>query len=309
MFRIRSTASSSTSQGRYAEVDITRKIVEFLYRWFPLSDQTRALVVKDLTCLVRDRGQALQLLLFVGISMAYLMLFKFASIGLSFDAIAAEQAWRAFLACMNFLFVGFILTAVMTRLVYPSVSLEGRAFWILLVAPIQLRNMIEAKYRCWLPFTISFAVMLLTTGSIALELPIESWLVSAVIGTLLALGCTGMATGLGALFASFEWESPNQVTAGLGTLVLFLCSLLMVVTLFVPVSLATALAASSEVRLALASYASRLPIFDGAASLVYNIAPGATLLICMAVSALITVGISWWARSSGSRALARQTFE
>ena len=47
-------------------------------------------------------------------------------------------------------------------------------------------------------------------------------------GCLLALGCTGLAVGLGALFATFEWESPNKLSTGFGTLVLLLSSLILV---------------------------------------------------------------------------------
>ncbi len=216
-------------------IDFVRGSIEFLYTKLPLEDQLRAIIIKDLTSLARDRAQALHMLMYLGIASVYLVLVKFSSAALSLAPVAME-AWWAFLASVNLLFTGFIITAMMTRLVYPSISLEGRAFWILLVSPVDLQRVILAKYFCWLPVCIIMSITLVSAGVVAILPGIPLVLTSLFVGVCMSIGCTGLAIGIGAVFASFEWESPNQISAGFGTLFLLVASLILVVMTLVPAS-------------------------------------------------------------------------
>ena len=184
---------------------------------------------------MRDRAQSLQLLMYLGIALAYLIIIKFMSTALTLNPWGM-YSWWAFLVSINTLFAGFIITAVMTRLVYPSISLEGKAFWILMSAPLRLRKLIRAKFWCWLPISITVAITLLLSGVFVVYPKTLIILATIYIGVFLSIGCTGLAIGIGAMFASFEWESPNQIAAGFGTLVLLLASLSLVVFCFAPAS-------------------------------------------------------------------------
>lgn len=227
--------------------DIGRFIIEGLVRFYPVDQQTRAIILKDLSSMLRDRAQSLQLLIFVCISALYLVVFKFTSAALHLAPVAF-RIWQAFLASTNILFAGFILTAMMTRLVYPSVSLEGRALWILLVSPMELRSLIFAKYRCWLPVCMGFILVLLSAGALAIGIDFGTSVCIIVMGSAYAIGITGLAVGLGSIFASFEWEAPNQISSGLGTLVLLLSSLSLVCVLLVPSAAVIFLGSVPELR-------------------------------------------------------------
>lgn len=238
VLRVRSSASVHRLSSRpgstlNVRLDLLRKLFEFITR--PLEQQTRAVILKDLSSLVRDRAQALQLLLFLGVSALYITIYGFMSAAMSATFIT-QQLWSAFLSSLNILLVGFILTTVMTRLVYPSVSLEGKAFWILQVAPIQIQTLVRAKLLCWLPVTIFFAVTLTLSGAVAVGTGYEAYPMLILLAASLAVSCTGLAIGVGAVFASFDWDSPSQLSIGLGTLVLLLGNLSLVVIVSAPAS-------------------------------------------------------------------------
>jgi len=233
----RSKKGSNLRANSHAQqTDPIRRGLEYIYSRLPMDSQTRAVILKDLTSLVRDRAQSLQLLLYLGVAMIYLVITEFMSSALNMAPVA-RQAWLGFLACVNVIFAGFIVTAVMTRLVFPSISLEGKAFWIINSAPITFRKLLAAKFWCWFPLTCSVAVSLMLAGAAAIYPSIELLLVNAFIGLCISIGCTGLALGVGSIFASFEWESPNQISTGLGTLVLLLCSTALVLITCIPASI------------------------------------------------------------------------
>jgi len=234
LLRVRSSASAwhSTADQKGVQ-DVVRALLERFIRLMPVNLSTRAFVLKDMSSLLRDRSQAIQLVLFLGIAAFYVTAFKFMGAAIQFGG-TATQLWQAFLSSVNILLSGFILIAMMTRVVYPSISLEGRSYWILLVAPIKLEQLIWAKFICWLPLVLSISLTLLLSGVIAADLGPAAIISSILIGTCLSVGCTGIAIGLGAVFANFDWESPSQIVSGFGTLVLLGGCLTLIIVTLVP---------------------------------------------------------------------------
>lgn len=234
--RVRSIATSlhqlrttNSTKGR----DIARDLLESIYFSLPIEQQTRAMILKDLSSLLRDHGQAIHLLLYTGIASLYVINFRFLSAAWYIGDIA-QRVWMGVLGGINILFAGFMLTALMTRLVYPSVSLEGRAFWILQVSPISIPKLIRAKFWCWLPVTTIISLSLLLSGAAAIGVGLDVLLATLVVGIFTSVGFTGLAVGVGAQYASFDWESPSQIAVGLGTLVLLLSGVVFVLVLAVP---------------------------------------------------------------------------
>ncbi|MCC6954242.1 MAG: hypothetical protein IT290_09005, partial [Deltaproteobacteria bacterium] len=243
MFRVRSASLVSehideSAPGVRFRRDAVRRglerIVDFVYR----DQQVRAVVLKDLTSLIRDRTQALQLALYLGIATVYVTVFYFMSLGLQLELIAL-QTWKASLATLNVLFSGLIFTTILTRIVFPSVSLEGRSFWILQVTPIEASHLLRAKLLCWLPLTTAMFVSLLCAGALAIGTEWNYLLYVVIFGTALSIGYTGLAIGLGARFAIFDWESPNQLAVGVGTLVLLLSGIVLLFSMTIPTGIIT----------------------------------------------------------------------
>lgn len=216
-------------------------------RVLPLEAHTRAIVTKDIRHLLRDRAQAIQLLMYIVIAGFHVTSFRFMGRSMSMSSVAGDL-WQSTIASLNFLFAGFILISMMTRLVYPSISLEGRAFWILLVAPLDIKRLISVKFWSWLPVTLLSSLALLLSGALALGASTQTIIYTVVGSVFLSVGCTGLAIGLGAVFASFEWEAPNQISSGLGTMVLLLYGLVVVVLTALPVATLLFLGRIPELR-------------------------------------------------------------
>ena len=243
----RGSGKTSRSDG---SSDRIRRALERIYGALPIPLQTRAIILKDITSLVRDRTQSLQMLLYLGISLVYLVLVEFMSNALTIKALAL-QSWLGFLSGVNILFAGFIVSAVITRLVFPSISLEGKAFWIVNSGPISFEKLIMAKFWCWFPFTVTITCTLMLAGVIAIYPNPLLAFISCLIGVCMSIGCTGLAIGVGSVFARFEWESPNQISNGFSTIVLLLSSLALVLVTSVPAAILTFLAVVVRLRYAL----------------------------------------------------------
>lgn len=258
--------------------DIVRWLIERVYHALPINRHTRALIIKDLTCLVRDRAQSLQLILYLGIAAFYVVIFTFMSAAINLFPTAL-QLWWAFLGWVNIVLSGFIINAVITRLVYPAISLEGKALWILLVSPMDTGRLVRAKVSCWLPLIAFIAITLLFSGSLAIGLNLAASIYTLLVGLALSIGGTGLATGLGAVFAKFEWESPNQISAGIGTLVLLPLGLALVGLTAIPAAALLLITQVDKVREILGPNWSTGILF-GSLVAVYAINWGAMTLAC-----------------------------
>ena len=216
--------------------DIARRIFDRVGELLPVDPQSRAIIIKDLSGLLRDRAQALQLLMYLGLGALYITVHSFMSSAINLTSLAREL-WVAFLASSNVLLVGLMTTTLLTRLVYPSVSLEGRAFWILQVTPVTVRHVIRAKLICWIPFTAFLCTTLMVLGGYALHLSPPLLAIIFLIGFCISTAITSLSVGLGSKYANFDWDSPSQLSVGLGTLALLLLSIVTVFLFAIPASI------------------------------------------------------------------------
>lgn len=128
----------------------------------------------------------------------------------------------------------FITTAVCTRFVYPSVSYEGRSFWVLQASPLSAADILQLKFRCWLlPITV-LSTIFFVSGAIVIGGALWVVLINAFTSVVMCYGITGLALGLGAAFAYFEWEHPSQLVAGFGSFVFMLCSIGLIFVSMIP---------------------------------------------------------------------------
>jgi len=68
---------------------------------------------------------------------------------------------------LNIGMVGFVTSAVALRFVFPSVSLEGRGFWIIKSSPIRIRSLLWEKFWiCIVPFILLSGVIVVVSNLI-----------------------------------------------------------------------------------------------------------------------------------------------
>jgi ABC-2 type transport system permease protein len=108
---------------------------------------------------------------------------------------------------------GLVMATVAVRFVFPAVSAEGSAFWIIRTAPISLHDFLWSKF-----WTGLVPVLVLTEGLTVVAnefMGIDPFLkiVAATAVVFMSFALVGLATGLGARYPRF---SADKQTTGDG---------------------------------------------------------------------------------------------
>lgn len=178
----------------------------------PLSIVRRQLLIKDLKVFLRDVSQWLQLLPLFALVLLYLYNFRV----FDFDRIPyMSGVIRNVYAFVNLGLAGFVMATVAVRFVFPAVSCEGAAFWIIRAAPISLRDFL------WSKFWIGLVPVVLFTGGLTVSanelLGIDPFfkVMTATAVVFMAFALVGLATGLGARYPRFGAD-PTQAAGSFG---------------------------------------------------------------------------------------------
>jgi ABC-2 type transport system permease protein len=199
-------------------------------RVLPISTVHRHLLVKDLKIFLRDVSQWSQLLLLLALVLVYLYNFRV----LDLDRIPYMSGMiKNVYAFVNLAMAGLVMSTVCARFVFPAVSAEGAAFWIIRTAPISLSAFLWSKF-----WTGLLPVFVLTEGltvSANALLGIDPLLrvVSGVAVFFMALALVGLATGLGARYPRFNAENPSQVAGSYGGVAFMILAVLFIILLIV----------------------------------------------------------------------------
>jgi ABC-2 type transport system permease protein len=183
----------------------TRLIDRLLVRF---DRQTRALVAKEVRTLARDVAQWSQLFLMAALLFIYL--YNIRMLPLGGDARATIVAYA------NLGMAGFVISAICLRFAYPSVSAEGKAFWMVRSAPISYRRFLGVKVAVYsAPLTL-LALLLTAFANVILGAGAVVWTFTMIGASMLALTLVSLGVGLGSLSPNFDAENPLQVGLSLG---------------------------------------------------------------------------------------------
>lgn len=106
----------------------------------------------------------------------------------------------------------FVCLSLSNALGGPSVSREGRGFWLLRVAPIStLRLLIGKLALAYLPFPLVGTFFVLFLSILRHTGPLD-FLRSLLLVLLVGLGTSSISLGMGAAFPNFNWENPRRQT-------------------------------------------------------------------------------------------------
>jgi len=189
------------------------RLIESVAGWLPVSPARRALLVKDLKVFLRDTAQWSQLLLLVALGLVYVYNFYV----LDLDRLPyMSRVIRNVYAFVNLLMAAFVTSAVAVRFVFPAVSAEGAAFWIVRTSPVGMRPFLWSKF--WTGFV---PIVILAEGLTILSsrlLGVHPFLqvMSAVAIAFMALALVGLAAGMGARHPRFDAENLTQVAGSYG---------------------------------------------------------------------------------------------
>jgi ABC-2 type transport system permease protein len=171
-----------------------------------------AIARKDALLFARDAVQWSQLLLLGSLVLVYLVNFRYMG--------AITQGAGVFgpigMYFLNIALSGFMVTAISARLVFPAVSLEGKAFWLIKRSPLPMRRYLVAKWVGHTPPLLLLSQGLVLTSNVMIG---SSWWLTlksmAVLGVLV-VAVAGLGVGLGAIFPRFHVDDAAKIATGVG---------------------------------------------------------------------------------------------
>jgi ABC-2 type transport system permease protein len=276
------TGFSKAQEGR--KVRFTQlAFLDRLVRVLPISTVHRHLLVKDLKLFLRDVSQWSQLLLLLALVLVYLYNFRV----LDLDKIPYMSGMiKNVYAFVNLAMAGLVMSTVCARFVFPAVSAEGAAFWIIRTAPISLSAFLWSKF-----WTGLLPVFVLTEGltvSANSLLGIDPLLriVSALAVFFMAIALVGLATGLGARYPRFNAENPSQVAGSYGGVAFMILAVLFMILLIV-----------------LVGWPSSVLLWYRAAHIPVSTQVGIAMAACFGSAVAMSLATWWFGMRSGVRAL------
>ena len=112
------------------------------------------------------------------------------------------------------------------RFVFPAVSLEGKAFWLIRSAPVTLESYLWSKFwAALIPLLVVAEILVLVTNTF-LEVDRFTMVLSVASIFMITLGVTSLGVGIGALYPRFNVANPATISTGFGGIVYMIVTLL-----------------------------------------------------------------------------------
>ena len=218
-----SLASSASSARKVVGRTLLERLFSPLLRRSPA---VMILVIKDLKTFLRDPAQWSQVLIFFGILTLYIGNLR------NFRYPLEQAFYRNLISFLNLGATCMTLATMTSRFVFPLVSLEGRSFWVLGLAPLQRRHIVLAKFCYSFSGALLLTLSLVGLSNYVLRDAGEVLWIQLATAVLLSLGLSGLSVGMGAFFPSFNERNPSKIVSGFGgTLTLILAITLVVFTI------------------------------------------------------------------------------
>ncbi|MBW2096696.1 MAG: hypothetical protein JRI80_17640 [Deltaproteobacteria bacterium] len=204
---------------------MVRALDRFLFRVF--GREMGAIMGKDIRTFFRDNTQWSQLLLLGGLVVVYL--YNFTALPFDMSPVRLDFLQNE-LAFLNMGLAGFVVAAVSARFVFPAVSAEGRAYWIIQCSPLSPKRLIWGKHLLFFLPMLVLAEVLVVLTNVLLEVSSFTMVLSVVTMLFLVPGIVSLGIGLGARYPEFGSENIAKVATGFGGLVFMTISALFVAT-------------------------------------------------------------------------------
>ncbi len=196
----------------------------------PLSKDVASIMDKDIRAFFRDNTQWSQLLLLGALVVVYL--YNFSVLPLERSPIRLDFLQNE-IAFLNMGLAGFVLSAVSVRFIFPAVSSEGEAFWIVRSSPVSMRRFLWSKYVLYIvPLLVLGEVLILFTDSL-LHVSSFMMVLSSVTMFLAIFGIVALAVGLGAVYPNLKCQNIAQVSTGFGGLMYMIYSAIFIALIIV----------------------------------------------------------------------------
>ena len=181
----------------------------------------KAFAIKEIRTFFRDSTQWPQLFLMAALIVIYL--YNFSVLPLDKSPIKTIYLQNLF-SFLNMGLAAFVLSAIAARFVFPAVSMEGAAFWIVQAAPVSLKTFLWIKFFLYYFPLIIMAELLIVASNLLLQVSPFMMFLSITTIFFLVPAVVALGIGLGAVYPNFQSENPAQaVTSFGGLLFMILC--------------------------------------------------------------------------------------
>ena len=178
-----------------------------------------SIIFKEFHLFARDFSQWGQLVLILALVLFYVAHTK----NFVFDDPASNA--RNNLAFFNVMLLGFIQATLSLRYTFPSISMEGRSFWVVASSGIGFYRIYFIKYYLHAGVLLCIGLGMGYLLNHILDVDPTLNLISLFFLFLFSFGFTSWCMGLGAAFHKFEATSIADVTSDTGTLVTMIFTL------------------------------------------------------------------------------------
>jgi ABC-2 type transport system permease protein len=189
-----------------------------------LSTTRRELVLKELRVFMRDSTQWSQLVMLAVLLVVYVANVRY----LPLSGAGMTELLRNVIPFLNLALAGFVLASIAARFVFPSVSLEGRALWLLRSSPLRMSDLLWAKF--WVGAVPLLLLALVLVGCTNLMLGVRPFvhLVSIAAITGLVFPLTALALSYGTFYPQFDTENAAQIPTSFGGLLFMMTAIVLI---------------------------------------------------------------------------------
>lgn len=170
----------------------------------------RLLVIKDFRTFFRDPVQWSQCMVFFGLLGVYFLNLR----TLSYDL--RDDIWKRMIAFLNLGATSLTLSTFTSRFVFPQLSLEGRRFWVVGMAPISRQSLMIGKFLFAMVGSVILSESLILISSVMLRVGFEFTLLQCATLVGVCAGLSGLSVGLGAIYPNFREDNPSKIVSGFG---------------------------------------------------------------------------------------------
>ena len=194
----------------------------------PIPDVHRHLLIKDAKVFFRDVSQWSQLLLLFALALVYM--YNFSAFDLDRLPFMSGMVKNAY-AFLNLIMAGLVMATVTVRFVFPAVSAEGPAFWIIRTSPVSLGRFLWSKFWIGLVPVLALTELLTIAGNEFLGVDPFLKITTAAAVLFMCFALVGLGTGLGAVYPRFNAENPTQIAGSYGGVAFMIAAVMFIVVM------------------------------------------------------------------------------
>jgi ABC-2 type transport system permease protein len=181
-----------------------------------LSRADSAMALKELKVFTRDLSRWSQIVMMIPLIGFYL---------LNMYMLPFRESFQALYFLLNLFMISFIMAAIGARYLFPSISWEGPALWLLRVSPYPVWRLVAIKFLVFSLPLLGLTVALVLFSSRIFDFPEPAVRTSLVLSLGTTLFLAGLAIGFGSLLPRFRYEHHLEISLGPGGLLYMLTAL------------------------------------------------------------------------------------